>query len=87
MPAKESIEREHQFYLERPQELKPAFLNLRNSLTESQQALLDSCIALCEALTEAECQLHLLCPYEQAKGTAAAVPKNHDSPSSGISAP
>lgn len=64
MNTKDSILKEHQFCLKRLQELDPAFLNLRSSLTESQQALLDSYISLCEALTEAECQLHLLDPQE-----------------------
>ena len=64
MPTKENLDREYQYCLERLMVLEPAYLQLRNSLTADQQSLLDSYIALCEALTEADCQLHLLYPNE-----------------------
>ena len=62
MPTKENLDLEYQYCLERLKALEPAYLQLRSSLTADQQSLLDSYIALCEALTEADCQRQLLHP-------------------------
>lgn len=60
MNTNESITREHQDFLNKVRQLEPEFLTLRASLTTQQQTLLDSYIASCEALTEAELRLEQL---------------------------
>ena len=59
MDQNESLEKERQFCLRRLKELEPAYLALRQTLTDEQQMLLADHIAACEALTEAELQLRL----------------------------